>query len=434
MSSPRPQFKARVHRSAKCAAFCVFVFGSMVGFAAPPLPPADALQRAVESAADVQIARARLAEAQYEATLDALGPYEWSLSVGNARRRVEGEGSFQEWDTAVARTIRLPGKARLDRKIGHFRVEQATAELAVAVRSAHNAILGAWFGCVHARERVRLLEQDLQFVQATADAVTRRRRAGDLAELDDALAAAELASVKAEATARQIDAISAARLLATRLDVVTCDLGTWDLPLSRSVDFPASMPAARRALSDPVVRANEAAAERAAVTATRAQRERWPDPTLGVTYGRERDGVERIGGLTLSVPLGVRRRTAEAARANAASAAAAAELAAMRLEVERRWIEVETDAQRAHESWSALAEAERQQRRAAALSQRAFELGEASLTESLIVRRAALQASLAERAAALEAWRARAVYKSFVASLPETVATDSGETGRPSTP
>ena len=65
-------------------------------------------------------------------------------------------------------------------------------------------------------------------------------------------------------------------------------------------------------------------------------------------------------------------------------------------------------------TWSALAEAEAQQRRAANLSQRAFELGEASLAEALIARRTALQAALVERAAALESWHAQAIYDSFV--------------------
>lgn len=390
-----------------------FLFPLSVSWAAPPLPPADAVQRGVDSAPAMQIARARLAEAQHAATLDALGPYDWTVSGASARRRVDGEGSYQEWDTALERTVRLPGKAQLDRKIGQLRVQQATAELLLARRSSLAAILDAWFICLDARERVRLLEQDLQVLQTMADSVARRRRAGDLAELDEALAAGELAAVRAEVIARRIDTLSTSRLLATWLEAPSCDLGSWDAPPQRA-DAPASAPAAQRALSDPGVIAGQAAADRAAATATRVRRERWPDPTVGVTYGRERDGAERVGGLTISIPLGVRRRLADAARAGAASTAAAAELEATRHEVERRWIQIDADARRAYQAWSALAEAESQQRRAANLSQRAFELGEASLAEALIARRTALQAALVERAAALESWHAQAIYDSFV--------------------
>jgi outer membrane protein TolC len=149
------------------------------------------------------------------------------------------------------------------------------------------------------------------------------------------------------------------------------------------------------------------------------QRDRWPDPTLGVTYSRARDGAETIGGLKLSIPIGVRRRHAEAARAAASATAATAEHLATRQDSERNWIQIDTDVRRAHQTWSALAEAERQHRRAADLSQRAFELGEASLADALLARRAALQAALVERAAALDSWRARAIFDAFVAALPD---------------
>jgi outer membrane protein TolC len=166
-----------------------------------------------------------------------------------------------------------------------------------------------------------------------------------------------------------------------------------------------------------MVRARAAAAENADATAQRARRDRWPDPTLAVTYGRERGGAERIGGLSISVPLGVRRRAADAARAAAAAEAATADFAATLAEAQRQWVQIDAQWQIAKQSWRSLAEAEQQNRRAADLSRRGFELGETSLADSLIVRRAALQASLAERAAALEAWRAQAIRASVLATL-----------------
>ena len=395
--------------------FCGALLSLSVSWAAPPLPSKAVLQRAVESSVVVQLARARLAEAQEQATLDSLGPYEWTVSGASARRRVDGDGSFLDWDSALERTVRLPGKAQLDRKAGQLRIQQATAELAVAQRSAHAAMLQAWFNCLGARERARLLGQDMQLLQKIADSVGQRRLAGDLADLDEALVIADLASVRAEVAVQRADAVNAARLLAIWQDMPSCDLEVWDSP---TADGGTGTPvrAADRARSDPGTVASQAIAERAAVMAARAQRDRWPDPTLGVTYSQERDGAERIGGLKVSIPIGVRRRHAEAARAAAASTVAAAEHLLTRQEIERLWIQVETDPARAHQSWLALAEADRQQRRAAELSQRAFDLGEASLAEALVTRRAALQTSLAELSAALEWWRARAVYDTFVAS------------------
>jgi outer membrane protein TolC len=386
--------------------------------AAPPLPTPEALQRSVARAPEVEAARARVAEARHGATLLGLGPYEWSLSASAARRRVTGDGTSGEWDTALERPVRLPGKAALDRQLGQLQTEQALAQLAVTLRSSRVAVLDAWFACVQAGVRARLLEQERQYVAALTDAIFRRRNAGDLAELDAALATAELATVTAAASTQRVEAINAARLLATRMQESSCDLESWDEPpVEASRDEGVASPA-RQVETDPTVLASAAAAAQASTTAERARRERWPDPTLGVTYGRERDGAERIGGLSFSVPLGLRRRAAEAARADAAAAAAASEVAVTRAAVERQHLQLEADWQRAHQSWVALAEAERQQRRAAELSRRAFELGEASLPESLQVRRAAVQAQLAARAAELETWHMRAIRLEYSAVAP----------------
>lgn len=397
-----------------------FVLGSVVTQGAAPLPPADSMERSTDLSPEVRAARARFAEAQHEQTLLSLGPYDWTAAAEAARRSVTGDGSFAEWNTALQRPVRLPGKAALDRKIGQLLARQAAADLRVAVRAHRLVVLDVWFQCLQATERARVLEQDREYLRTMTDAVSKRRRAGDLSELDEAMVAAELASATAETSARQVDAIGAARLLATRLDGAACSLVTWDAPATGD-QAAWSGESSHRLDADPVMVSSELAAARAGLTADRARRDRWPDPTLGVTYGRERDGAERIGGFSFSIPLGVRRRTAESARAASAAEAALAESDAARDAFRRQWIQLESDWRRARQSWESLAEAERQQRRAAELSQRAFELGEASLSESLQLRRLALQAHLAERAAALEAWRMEAIRRTYssTATAPE---------------
>lgn len=396
-----------------------FAFGSVVTHGAAPLPPADAMERSIDLSPEVRAARARYSEAQHEQTLLSLGPYDWTVAAEAARRSVTGDGSFAEWNTALQRPVRLPGKAALDRKIGKLLVGQASADLLVAVRSHRLVVLDAWFACLQAAERARVLEQDREYLRTVTDAVSKRRRAGDLSELDEAMVAAELASATAESRARQVDAIGAARLLATRLEGAACNLVTWDVPATGDQSA-WSGALSHRLDADPVMAGGELAAARAGLTAERARRDRWPDPTFSVNYGRERDGAERIGGLGFSVPLGVRRRTAEAARASAAAELASAESDASRDAFRRQWIQLESDWRRARQSWESLAEAERQQRRAAELSQRAFELGEASLSESLQLRRLALQTQLAERAAALEAWRMEAIRQEYSSSAMES--------------
>lgn len=384
--------------------------------AVPPLPPADAIARAVDAAPEVRAARARAVEAGFGARLVAMSPYDWVASGSSARRRIDSEGRFGEWSTALERQVRWPGKATVDQRLGALQVDQATAELSSVLRQTRVTVLEAWFACLQAAERARLLDNDLEYLAELTRVIEKRRRAGDLAELDEALATAELATASAETATARTDAINAARLLATRLDDTSCSIANWDSPDPQTV-VSIRPPSTEAQLSaDPAVRASIAAAERARVAAQRARLERWPDPTLGVTYGSERGGAERIGGLSVSVPIGVGRRRTEAARAEAAANAASADLDVARADALRLQLQVESERLRAHQAWRSLADADRQQRRAIALSGRAFELGETSLAESLVVRRAALQTRLAERSAALDAWRADAIQATFVAA------------------
>ncbi|MEZ5514990.1 MAG: TolC family protein [Steroidobacteraceae bacterium] len=388
-----------------------------VGYAAPPLPPADRLSSAIAAAPETRAAQARLQQAQSEARLLHLGPYEWTLSGAGARRNIDGEGRYHEWETALERPVRLPGKAALDRELGRLAIVRANAELQLAQRSARLEILAAWFTCVQAAERAALLDQDLAFLQRAFDTIATRRRGGDLAEYDEALAGAELAALRATATAARMTAIDASRLLATRLEVSNCEVPNWDAPVRVSGGhYVDAHLGEQNVTADPTVQASAGVVETASITAERVRRERWPDPTLGVTYGRERGGEEQLGGLSISIPLGFRRRTAEVAKAEAAAAVALADHDMVRADVRRQWLQVEAERRRTLEVWLALAAAESQQRRAAELSRRAFELGELSLSESLLVTRMALQARLAEREAALAAWHAVAVGEAYAST------------------
>ncbi|MEZ5475562.1 MAG: TolC family protein [Steroidobacteraceae bacterium] len=407
---PRP---SRIWLVAVFALWC-----TDLALAAVPLPPEDALGRSVAAAPETRAARSRLLQARSEARLSALGPYEWTLSGAGVKRDIEGEGRFNEWDTALERPVRLPGKAALDRELGKLMIVRAAAELQVVERTTRLAILDAWFACVGAAERAQLLEQDRSYMQGVYDAVAIRRRGGDLAELDEALASAELATANAGTTAARMQAADAARALATRLDVTSCAVESWDAPPETTVGTASlGVTADDGVAADPAVRVSAAIAELASVGAERTRRDRWPDPTLAATYGRERGGVERLGGLSISVPLGVRRRAAEIAKAEAAAAVAAAEHDTARANSRREWLARSAALRRSHEVWLALAAAEAHQRRAADLTRHAFELGELSLAESLIVRRVALQARVAEREAALAAWHALAIDAAYRATV-----------------
>lgn len=398
--------RGAVPRAALAALLLATLGGATLARAAPPLPPGALLQRALEADPEIRAAEARRREAEAAARLTVLGPHEWTLSADAARRRVAGEGSFDEWETALQRGLRLPGKAALDRELARLEVAQSEAALDAARRRAQVAILEDWFACVRAAQRARLAEADAADTARIAAAMLARRRAGDAARLDAALADAEAASGGAEAGSARSAALAAARVLATRVEGASCELDAWDEPAA------AAPPAAgARDALDPSVAPYQLAAERARRAAERARRDRWPDPTLGVRYATEFGGAEKVGGLSISVPLAAGRRGAEAARARASAEVAGAELDAVRAGAARERVVLEAELARARAAWSRLAEAATLQAEAARLANRAFELGELPLSDALLQRRSALRARLAEREAALDAWRAAALHE-----------------------
>lgn len=83
----------------------------------------------------------------------------------------------------------------------------------------------------------------------------------------------------------------------------------------------------------------------------------------------------------------------------------------MRAGAARERVVLEAELARARAAWSRLAEAATLQAEAARLANRAFELGELPLSDALLQRRSALRARLAEREAALDAWRAAALHE-----------------------
>lgn len=391
------------------ATLAVLLFApGIVARAASALPEESAMTAALERAPEIVAAEARVAVARNEARLRALGPYEWTLSGGAARRRVDGEGSFSDWEAGIERPVRLPGKASLDRQIAELIVGQARAALAIARREAKVAIFAAWFDCVRAEQRARRALLEREYADSVARDLESRYAAGDLSRLELALARAELASVTAETGVTAAAAVTAARLLATRLEAPSCRIDP--LPAPPAPPPPMAGTADREIDADAEVVLRRAAATLAQRAAARARADRLPDPTLGMRVAEERTGAERITTLNLSVPLGVRRRTAETARAAAEADAAAADLDAAIRDAARRWVQLQARWAQHFAAWQSLEEAAQQAELAATLARRGFDLGETPLSEALVTRRAAVRARLAAIEAAIDAHAAAADY------------------------
>lgn len=375
--------------------------------ASTDLPPEPAVRQALLDLPSVRAGRDELARGEAQQRQLEAGPHEWALTLEGQRRRSSGvDGSpdsrSRDWAVGLERAWRLPGKAELDSRLG---AEQRTlAEAAAAERMSGGArlLLESWFAWLRAREQLQQTEEARATLERESRAVQRRRELGDASELETLQVAAALAQKEAETQARQGELLSARERLKQLFP-------SLPLPEQPSLSQPRPLEGSLEQweqellLHEPGLRRARLESAYSQLQAQRADRERLADPSLGVRVAREKDGEERLLGLTLTIPLGGSARQAEADRSRAEARLSSEHEAQMlretRASVRAAWLQ----AQGAYQAWLRSREAAAGMARAASLQARAYELGEGSLAELLNAQRLAFSAKLDAALAQLDA-------------------------------
>ncbi len=375
---------------------------ALAGQAAPTdLPEAKTAAAALDNHPQVRAALARLRQAEAEQARLRAGPHEYGLRLSSQRRNVRGAPDHTEWEAAIERGLRLPGKAQLDARIGATGVEEARERVGEARHEAARQLLGLWYAALQAQAEVRIWSEQAAILEAEGRSVRSRIKAGDAARMQGLQADAALTQAVAQLGQAEVRARTALSELkrhfpelpppggaAAEPSLPEGDEAAW---VTGTLDHNHELLAAQRA------------AERARLLAQRLESDRRPDPVLGLRYASEQGGEERILGLSLAITLPGEGRGA-AARGQAAEAEALAEAeAAVRrrisAEAANNWLR----ASGAVETYRRLAQAAEAAQQHAALTRRAHELGEVGLTEVLLARRTALEARLATEQARLSA-------------------------------
>jgi len=335
------------------------------------------------------------------------GNYEFNLRAGSSQRSITSTGEkLKEWDVALERPLRLYNKVGIDEDIGAANVARAGYALGDARHEAARALLQLWFAWQREQAQAVLWQQQVDILKQQAQMAEKRVRAGDAPklELNQAQAAAAQASVSwhqaqlrvklaSNDLARQFPAIRLPDALpAAQPQAVEHDFSFWK---SRVLEHNHELGMAQ---------------EQSRVQQLLAQRSRadqLPDPTVGVRYSNESGGSEKVAGVYVSVPLsfGQRSATAEGAVQQAAIAADQEVFVKRRLEGDIN--ATYTQAVSNYDTWQQAHEAAQAIRSNAELVAKAYSLGESSLSDSLIARRFALESSLAESLAQLDANEAR---------------------------
>lgn len=389
------------------------------------LPSEDWVREALERHPAVQQARQERLAAQQAAGMLATSPHEWTVDAGLQQRRANSGARGNEWSLGLQRTWRLPGKADLDQRLGDAGLREAAAREAAAWQGAARELLDRWIDGLAARSQRTLQERQLALARQSQDAVQRRHRAGDAAQLDVQATLADVADVERQLAVAQAAEARALRRLQQFAPGQAGATATASASANAAATATAA-PAGEAPLPDPTppagsastwrqrvlacdaeLSAARATADLADLLARRVEAERRPDPTVGVRSAAEAYRSERVIGLTLSIPLGGSYREQAAREAWHRAQASRAALDVRQREAELAAQELIAEAEDGVQRWQLADRAARAGAESARLLQRAHALGEADLQPSLQARRLAIDAQRSALEARLTAWRAQ---------------------------
>lgn len=363
------------------------------GHAAPDLPALVRALGAIEAASAVRLARTGIDVEEANRQRLQIGPYEYGVRGFLGQRRDPSQ-RYYDGELVVERPIRLPAKMRLDHEIGAGGVEIARLALTEARHESGRLLLAGWFALAGARAELALWDDQTALIEQQLGVVQGRLRAGDAPRVDLLLAEAAVAQARqgqAQARARvQTAAAELEQTFPSMADALPAPLAT-----PRRIDDEESAWQARVLEHNRELLGARAQARQAERIVERVRAERRPDPSLGVRYASERSGNEHVIGVLLSVPLPGAARDAAVTAAIAQARLQADQVDAIERRVAGEARIAYRAAQGAWASWARAEEAAERLTRHAELAARGYTLGEGTLNDVLLARRAANDARLA---------------------------------------
>ena len=371
------------------------------------LPPQDAVHATMAQATRVRSGREQIAIGREQERKLRIGPYEWETAVTARERRDQGGQSFSDQQYELIRRWRLPGKGNLDRRMGGVIAGIGENAYADAWHETGRTLLSAWFDWLRATRAETLLGAQEELIERESEVLARRVARGDAPRLDQQrteVARAQMQAALAESKRRTEEV----RLLLQR--------DYPDLPLvpPAVIPNPPSPSGNEQTWVDTILRENheielaQGRADAAALLATRARRDRLPDPSIALQFSDNLDQNRHVIGVRVSIPIGASGRAADAALARSQATLAEVESEQVRRAVEATARIDVVNARGSWLQWQRLAEAAQQAESAANAVARGYEVGELSITDLLISRRQQLEAQLQADAALLNAHEARA--------------------------
>ena len=327
------------------------------------------------------------------------GTQEFTGQAQVQQRRIDAppdNGNYAEWQVLINRQIRLPSQAQADNRMADALTTSANAGLIGARQQLLTDVLAAWFAAQRAQAEAALAQQNLGLMQGQVHALQRRKALGDASVLELEQMQAEEARAQSALLLAQGLASSSRAALEARYPALAGDTtlsgqagSTAQLALP---DQPADALRALVEQNSATLARDRAALQQAQAKAGQATAARTPQPTVGAYVGADRGGRERIIGLQFAMPFGgparVSTERAALAEVDAAQWRLRDAQALTLAEFQRLWATAQSQAAGA----KAMDQAAQVQIQASVRMLRAYQLGEAGISDWLLARRSALDA------------------------------------------
>ncbi|MGC8703204.1 MAG: TolC family protein [Thiomonas sp.] len=365
----------------------------------PSLPQIAAVDQILADTPALREARALQQAAAQNGEVLRAGTHEFTGQAQLQQRRIEtapDSGRYNEWQLLINRQLRLPAQAQADGRMADALTASAQATLTAARQRFLGDMLTAWFSAQRAQAEAVLAQQDLDLIDAQVKALQRRQSLGDASVLKLEQMQAEQARAQSALSLAQGMAASSRAALDARYPQLgpngdlqgQADPGALALPTLNAEQL-----AAQAALSNPLLIEQRAALQKAQAMAAQAQAARTPQPTVGAYIGSDRGGSERIVGLQFSMPFGGAARVSQERAALAEADAAQWRLRDLQAQTEAEFQRLYATAQAQTRAVKATEQAAQVQGQASSRMLRAYQLGEAGLSDWLLARRSALEST-----------------------------------------
>ncbi len=361
---------------------------------APYLPAEAAAKEALIQSPLLQQARARKQALGLRAQALDAGNAEFSVRALQQRRSINATGErYGESSVSLERPVRLWGKRGIDAELAQQTQALADIEYADAVHEASRELLKHWFAYLRAAATQANANTSLELAQANQRLASVRLNHGEISQLDAQLAQAELQRTQAAWQLSQAEMSSASKALQRRYPALPLP-NAPALQLLRTANLPAAFdqPSALQAAflqTNHELNMLRIDAQRLRLHAQRVNRDRLPDPTVGIFTARDRTGAEQVTGLSVAIAF-----AGDARSYQGQAALAEAQAADDKVDTLQRTLSAAFDGTLAQYQHKRLAATQLQlaahtQTLAAEKSRTAFTLGEHSMSDMLTIARVA---------------------------------------------